>query len=156
MSLGKRSTIPGNKSTSAGSEVNWFRTEMELLILKVKIESTFFRKRHSPAYASKKSKNYKENGLLTSFVRMQSILFLSIFLHSVFLFTFAPKKWFVYMNEYQNIKTTNIPMLTNINWGVNKSLPIHSVYISHIKATFCTLTVRRAAFLFCVPTECLI
>lgn len=29
--------------------------------------------------------------------------------------------------------------------GVNAFLPIHSVYISHIKATFCTLTVRRAA-----------
>ena len=34
-----------NKSTSAGSKVNGFRTEMELLNFKVKIESTFFRKR---------------------------------------------------------------------------------------------------------------
>ena len=29
------------------AKVNWFRMEMELLILKVKIESTFFRKRHT-------------------------------------------------------------------------------------------------------------
>ena len=34
-----------NKSTSAGSKVNGFRTEMELLIFRVRIESTFFRKR---------------------------------------------------------------------------------------------------------------
>ena len=37
-----------NKSTSAGSKVNWFRTEMELLIFKVKIESTFFKKKTCP------------------------------------------------------------------------------------------------------------
>ena len=36
-----------NKSTYAGSKVNQFRTGMELLILKVKIESTFFRKRQT-------------------------------------------------------------------------------------------------------------
>ena len=60
------------------------------------------------------------------------------------------------MNEYQNIKTINIPMLTIINWG-GKQVPSDSfcIYIPYV-GDFLHTHCAESRLSFYTPTECLI
>ena len=58
------------------------------------------------------------------------------------------------MNEYQNTKTTYIPMLTNINWGVKRvpsdSFCIYTPYVGDFLHTHRA----ESRLSFCTQTEC--